>query len=421
MLKYDEIVHKLESIGWIYTHDGSVITRGRELRRRGACPDVFQKFLSVYRPRPKIAIEIGTQRGLSTMLLAQYCDYVYTFDVQDFPVKHNVWNLFGVNHKIIPFVGSQEQIDSLVEQLIQRGADFAYIDGRHDYKSTKHYFKSVRSCGRVLFDDNKEEDSRVEGVVQLCKEIGAHWIPSDLGYWEDWNRNTTYTMFANVRRFEEANNTLNSLCRYNNNIRPIVIENKDQTEPYDMSPILIHNKETTGMAISLNKGLAIANSKYLVMTHNDVVINDPEWIARARNFLDNHKEYGLVAVVGWKVPGGKEGLVSSLSNVLRNYPEAMPTEQITEVVHTDNIANVCRNIGFRADERFGQVGTAFWTEYRHLNYKLAVMKVADGNHISGLGLTRGTKNFEEQKKLRSEIFHKKLEEYDIAYYGKEDK
>lgn len=190
IIKIDHIIEELKKIGWIYKNDGSVINREN---------DIFTKFLNILQPRPSVAVEIGTQLGLSAMVLAKVCNHVHTFDIRLRGKSKKVWKLFDVQKKITSYVMSQKEIDDEVNKL---SFDFAFIDGNHHYENVKHDFELVKRCGRVLFDDYRENDPRVVGVLKFVKEINACYIPGDLGYWNNVSPKREFIYIKNIAPFD---------------------------------------------------------------------------------------------------------------------------------------------------------------------------------------------------------------------------
>ncbi len=153
-----------------------------------------------------IALEIGTHKGLSTVVLASKANMVYTFDVYDWKENNLIWGAFGVKNKIKPFIlrelkikdkyienyegweivsdkVDQEASNKLINEVIKNlDFDFALIDGWHNYKSVKANFKMVKKCGKVLFHDYK----RYPEIEKFCDEIKAKPIGA-FAYWEMLN------------------------------------------------------------------------------------------------------------------------------------------------------------------------------------------------------------------------------------------
>src|SRR6516165_1767622 len=86
--------------------------------------------------RPKIAIEIGTKYGGSLQVLTQFCDWVYSIDV-DPDVAHRLEGKFpNVEYLIGP---SDQILPSLIERLGKQDAElgFALVDGDHSAEGVR--------------------------------------------------------------------------------------------------------------------------------------------------------------------------------------------------------------------------------------------------------------------------------------------
>jgi len=130
----------------------------------------FRRFLD--KIKPKIFVDIGTFKGLSTGFVAKYyADIVYTFDIdrgeglaghglsrkcgqKELEIKYKVWDYLGVRDKIREFIlnpSTQYQEKKVI--LANTQFDMALLDGDHQYKYVKQDFELVKKCGAVIFDD----------------------------------------------------------------------------------------------------------------------------------------------------------------------------------------------------------------------------------------------------------------------------
>jgi hypothetical protein len=97
-------------------------------------------------------VEIGTFRGLSTAILAHYCQKVTTIDIKIFEEAICLWKYFGVRDKIkYCCVDSDASKAQAIEDVGK--FDFAFIDGLHTLDAVKVDFELVKKCGTVLFHD----------------------------------------------------------------------------------------------------------------------------------------------------------------------------------------------------------------------------------------------------------------------------
>jgi len=125
--------------------------------------------------RPKVAVEIGTYRGLSTVVMASVCDGVHTFDVKYWKEDTEfLWSLFGVRDRIFYHIVK----DSFTEKYLldSREFDFAYIDGCHLLEAAKFDFEITKKCEHVLFDD-------ADGIAPFLETINSINVTKRFAYW----------------------------------------------------------------------------------------------------------------------------------------------------------------------------------------------------------------------------------------------
>lgn len=114
---------------------------------------VFKKALA----GRKVALEIGTYRGISAACMAQYCERVVTIDLKhgrledhDDPWdRKKFWASLGLENINLHLVGDDGEKAKLVRSL---DFDFAFIDGDHG-DGVLTDFELVKRCGCVLFHD----------------------------------------------------------------------------------------------------------------------------------------------------------------------------------------------------------------------------------------------------------------------------
>jgi hypothetical protein len=121
--------------------------------------------------RPKVAIEIGTRFGGSLQVLAQFCDRVYSIDVDpDIPRRlegkfPNVEYLIGPSDEILP---------PLIDRLGKEGAElgFALVDGDHSAEGVRKdidnllRFRPTVPFYIVMHDSFNPQCRR--GLMQAC-------------------------------------------------------------------------------------------------------------------------------------------------------------------------------------------------------------------------------------------------------------
>lgn len=202
MLDFLQIYRSLAAIDKNYLMNSSAVRKENN----------FYNLLKIIKPVPKVIVEIGTYKGIGTVMLASLAEKVYTFDILYQPDTEFVWRLFNIEKKIeyyivgvykeeIPLmevtraIRNEISIFWVVNRMIDhKGSrnliekelrnldfDFAFIDGRHNYEDAKKDFEIVKKCGRVLFHDVVE---KYPGMQKFIKEIRAKTI-NEFGYWED--------------------------------------------------------------------------------------------------------------------------------------------------------------------------------------------------------------------------------------------
>lgn len=125
----------------------------------------------------KRALEIGTYRGVSSALMAQFCESVVTIDLQygkmerDRQVFDRVrfWEAMGAGNIESHLVADDREKAALIGGL---DFDFAFIDGDHEGRAPREDFNLVRRCGTVLFHDYAGDN----GVVELIDSLPRHQI-----------------------------------------------------------------------------------------------------------------------------------------------------------------------------------------------------------------------------------------------------
>ena len=216
---------------------------------------------------------------------------------------------------------------------------------------------------------------------------------------------------VNLNRPIQTKRTLGALLKANDNIRIILINNGSRERlKFDNDKITVINlKKNIGQAKAVNIGLSKTTSEYVCFMHNDIVINDKDWLDKAINFLKENKEAGLIDVYGWKMINGKAKRITSLKGHEKQRV-LNPTSEFTEVFRTDEMANVFKNDGLRADERYKKTCCGVWIDILARGQKLYVIKLRNGSHSR-----TSEKNKADQKHNRRQIRLLKLKE--CGFYG----
>ena len=230
---------------------------------------------------------------------------------------------------------------------------------------------------------------------------------------------------TNVNRPEETTQTINALLKANDDIRVILVNDsligKPEIETTSRITVIDLGKNA-GQARAVNIGLEMAKSEYVCFMHNDIVINDKNWVSKAVNFLKKNNQAGLVDVYGWKLVGGKILRITSLKGY-GSQKAIEPTHDFEEVSRTDEMANIFKNDGLKADRRYGRTCCGVWIDVLGRGLKLYVIKIKDGEHSPGKdkiteaspGTKLYTKQRKYQKSLRSRIRLLKLKEHGLEF------
>lgn len=187
---------------------------------------------------------------------------------------------------------------------------------------------------------------------------------------------------TNLNRPKATKLTIEALLRANDDIRVILINNYFVYKPdIETDRLVIKNlSENLGQAGAVNIGLEMSKTEYVVFMHNDIIINDKNWISKAADFLKENKEAGLVDTYGWKVVDGKVRNITSLRGHEKQKVKEL-THDFEEVLRTDSFSSIFKNDGIRADERYCRTCCGIWIDILSRGLKLYVMKLEDGIHL----------------------------------------
>ncbi len=215
---------------------------------------------------------------------------------------------------------------------------------------------------------------------------------------------------VNLNRPKETKKTIDCLLEANDNINIILVNNgslkKAKHKSKKVKTINLHRN--LGQAGGVNMGLKQATSEYVCFMHNDIFIKDKNWIAKAVEFLKSNPEAGLVDIYGWKWIDGRLRHFTSLKGHSRNRP-VEPTEEFTEVVRTDEMANIFKNDGLRADVRYRRTCCGVWIDVLGRGKKLYVIKLENGVHSKNSEVNPSYWKFN-----RKEVRLQKLKEQGLA-------
>lgn len=125
----------------------------------------------------KRALEIGTYRGVSSALMAQFCETVVTIDLRQGKMERDrqvfdrvrFWEAMGVFNVESHLVDNDAEKADLIERL---DFDFAFVDGDHEGDAPRRDFDLVKRCGTVLLHDCDGDN----GVVRLVRSLPRHQV-----------------------------------------------------------------------------------------------------------------------------------------------------------------------------------------------------------------------------------------------------
>lgn len=132
----------------------------------------------------KVALEIGTYKGMSAALLAKHCEKLYTIDLlQGRLERHNeifkrdeLWASLGLKNIELILVKNNEEKEEVIKQL---EFEFAFVDGAHD-ETVAEDFRMVEKCGNVLFHDYSFREGKLNHVYDFVNSLEGHLIVKDI-------------------------------------------------------------------------------------------------------------------------------------------------------------------------------------------------------------------------------------------------
>jgi len=118
-----------------------------------------------------VALEIGTKRGMSAMVLAHFAEVVITIDIVRDPLLDAVLATFntGLQGHIAPVIVRNDHDKRLLVRRLD--FDMAFVDGEHTYAGCELDFLITKKCGRVLFHDYPCSSPEHRGVGMFVDSI----------------------------------------------------------------------------------------------------------------------------------------------------------------------------------------------------------------------------------------------------------
>ena len=129
----------------------------------------------------KRLIEIGTAAGISATLLSEVAKEIWTFDLQDYPIKKDIWNHFKISHKIYSYI-IKDYLE-LAEIISHVDFDAAFIDGNHNYDWVVCDTFLLERCGYILFHDYHLESvpRAIDGLIK--RKGGEVFVKGKYAFW----------------------------------------------------------------------------------------------------------------------------------------------------------------------------------------------------------------------------------------------
>lgn len=236
----------------------------------------------------------------------------------------------------------------------------------------------VHHYGHKTFDEmgiNPAQNLRANRKIFQRRKKNDLFVKNDV--WIPQIEDKIDVIIPVLDRPEETIKTLKSLFANNENINVIIIDNGSidlsYLDGFDVK--IIKNRKNFGTPKALNQGLNISRSKYVVLMHNDIVINTKDWIKTACDFLDRDDKAGLVGIAGWTAirengSYSRKDIVTAIDKY-----NAKPYS-FAEVAMCDGSCVVARNCEIKYDEVYGPMhfyDFDFSMQYRKAGYRLYAM------------------------------------------------
>lgn len=138
--------------------------------------NIIKKYME--RVKPRRAVVIGTNRGVSTARMAQFCEECHTFDIVDSEMTVRVWNHLGLKNITKHVISTNIDKARILNSM---DFDFAFLDGDHE-KDHELDFNLTKKCGHVLVHEYWDR-SPVKAFMDGLKEGGIE-TESNFAYWE---------------------------------------------------------------------------------------------------------------------------------------------------------------------------------------------------------------------------------------------
>lgn len=263
-------------------------------------------------------------------------------------------------------------------------------------------YNSVRK-NRQIFEERKkdknlfiENDVKV-GRVKECK-IKKH--------------KKVNVVIPVLDRKEETVKTLKSLFKNNTGIDVWIVDNgsKDISYLSDFKVRIIKNKDNLGTVKAINQGLKFCQSEYIVVMHNDIVVNTKDWISKSVKFMKKNNDIGIVGVAGWKKLR-KNGIPDWGTVITAIDKYNRKPKDFAEASILDGSCNVIRNLGLQLDEIYGLMhyyDLDLSMQYKQRGYRLFVMDGSAEHFAEDPGKsTRANKDYLNKIGMADSVYYQK--------------
>jgi GT2 family glycosyltransferase len=340
-----------------------------------------------------------------------YPDYLIGFCLL---VKREVIDkIGGFDHKAFP-IALGEDVDFIL-RIQKAGYKTYHVKGCYIHHFGSRTIIESKMKWQQLARDNKpalvnKKDRIAKGEVFVENDTTLKKAKKKL--------NKINVIIPTLDRPDMTAKTLEELFKNNENIRVVIIDNGSDDlsylERFDVG--IIQNKKNVGVSKSFNQGLDIADSKYVVLMHNDLLIYTKDWIKIAITFMEKNAYVGAVGQAGWTslnvdaTRRTKENPVGwwigSLKTTIERYK--VKPNGFEEVAILDGCCNIVRNNGVRIDERlpyyFYDYDLAI--QYKNLGYRVYVMggsalHFADDRKVATINLDKCKRPQEQELQARN--------------------
>jgi len=246
----------------------------------------------------------------------------------------------------------------------------AYVHhfGHQTFDNILDPYASVRENRQIFEKRKKDKNLFIENDV----EVG------DLKTFKVKKDKKISVIIPVLDRKKETIKTLKSLFENNSDIDVWIVDNGSEDISYlkDYKVRIIKNKDNLGTIKAINQGLKFCQSEYIVIMHNDIVINTKNWISKSVKFMKENFDVGMIGAAGWEKIK-KNGIpdYSTTITAIDKY-NRKPKGDFGEVSILDGCCIMIKNINIKLDEDFGYMhyyDLDLSMQYKQRGFRLFVM------------------------------------------------